>query len=101
MPIEQDHHISLPEAAAMTANFRNSNPMGVKGFAFSKNILQEILNQPGCEGIRIYNAIDDNMMPTVVITGINQDDSDQYTQTLAEYARRCPDDCPPPNPLNS
>jgi hypothetical protein len=102
MSIEQDHRISLAEASQFTANFRNANPPGtIIANALSKGIIQEILNQPGCEGIRIYNAIDGGGIATVVITGIDINNNDLYTGTLAEHCNRCPTDCPSPNPLNS
>jgi hypothetical protein len=102
MSIEQDHRISLAEASQFTANFRNANPVGtIIANAFSKGIIQDILNQPGCEGIRIYNAIDNGGIATVVITGIDINDNDLYTGILAEFGGRCPSLCSSPNPLNS
>lgn len=97
-----DQHISLNDAAGMTSRFRQGVPLGtIISHAFSRDIIDEILAQPGCEGIRIYNAIDDNNIATVVIVGIDCNKDDLFTGTLAEHSDRCPTICPAPNPLNS
>ncbi|HEY1047978.1 MAG TPA: hypothetical protein VGF79_16170 [Bacteroidia bacterium] len=101
MPINQDHHIDLAKAAEMTKKFRDCQPVGtIIAHAFNKSIIQEIIDQPLCEGIRIYNAIDDSNIRTVVITGIDGNGNDLYNGVLAEYAERCPQICAPHNPLN-
>ena len=51
MPIttQEDQHISLNDAAALTLKFRQSNPVGsVIAHLFTKEIIMEILNQPNC-----------------------------------------------------
>lgn len=101
MPINQDHHITLPEAAAMTKRFRDNNPPGTTiAFAFDRSIIDEILSNPNCQGIRIYRAIDSANCQTVVVTGTDASGNDLYNSTLAEYANKCPDNCPATNPLN-
>lgn len=37
-----------------------------------KNILEQILNQPDCIGIKIFKAINENGVNTYVVTGVNQ-----------------------------
>lgn len=96
-----DQHISLPEAAELTQRFRQSNPVSaIKAHLFTKEIVMEILNQPGCEGLRIYHGIDANNEAVVVLTGADIDKNDMYNGTLAERAERCPLICSSPNPLN-
>lgn len=103
MPIvDHDQHITLPEAAAMTQRFRQANPIGtIIGHMFSREIIDEILAQPGCEGIRIYNAIDDSNVMTLVVTGVDINKNDLFNGPLAEYTEKCPSICSPNNPLNS
>ncbi len=103
MPIvNHDQHITLTEAAAMTKKFRDNNPVGtVIAHLFSREIIDEILAQPGCEGIRIYNGLDDASQPVIVITGVDANKNDLFNGTLAERAEKCPSYCPSNNPLNS
>lgn len=46
-----------------------------------KNIIQEILNQPGCIGIKIFNGLNEEKQKTHVITGV-----DQNGHPILEYA---------------
>ena len=104
MPIttQEDQHISLNDAAALTLKFRQSNPVGgVIAHLFTKEIIMEILNQANCEGIRIYHGIDAANMPVLVMTGVDANKDDLYQGTLAEHAEKCPIFCSGPNPLNS
>lgn len=101
MPINQDHHITLLKAAEMTKRFRDCHPAGtIIAHAFDKGIIQEIIDQPLCEGVRIYNAIDDNNERTVVIVGIDNNENDLFNGVLAEFSNKCPNNCSQHNPLN-
>lgn len=97
----ENHHITLPEAAEMTANFRNNHPGETLGYFFGRDAIQAILAQPGCVGIRIYNGQDANGDRNLVITGVDASENDIYTGELAEYGQKCPVRCSTPNPLNS
>lgn len=44
----------------------------VKAHFFGKEILTNILNEPGCMGIRFYHAIDDKGQKTLVIVGADE-----------------------------
>lgn len=62
--------ISLEEAKMRTGRFREQfmqrrpeAPEVVKANAFSKDILLRILDQPGCEGIRMYHAVRPSQEP--------------------------------------
>lgn len=58
------------DGAAMTARYRNSIiPGETLGFIGSKNIFDRILNQPGCEGIRIYFGINEFGKQNLVVVG--------------------------------
>lgn len=97
-----DQHINLTDAAAMTLRFRQANPVGaIKAHLFSRDIIDQILAQPGCEGIRIYNAIDDSNVETLVIVGVDNNEQDLFNGVLAEHTVKCPPRCGNPNPLNS
>lgn len=45
----------------------------VLAYQIGKNILNQILAQPGCEGIRFYNAYNEMGEKTLVYVGLNKD----------------------------
>jgi hypothetical protein len=63
------------------SNYRNANPNGTLSYAIGKNIIEQILAQPGCEGIRFYNAIDENGKKTLVYVGIDKDGKNIFEYT--------------------
>jgi hypothetical protein len=92
----------LHDAAELTANFRNSHPIGTTiGLFYGKATIQSILNQPNCVGIRIYYAQDTNNESTMVIVGTDANENDMENGILAEYGIKCPNNCSNPNSLNS
>lgn len=97
-----DQHVTLAEAAVMTARFRQENPSGtIISHMLSRDIIDEILAQPGCEGVRIYNAIDDGDIRTLIVVGVDANQNDLCHGVLAEHTTKCPTMCPQANPLNS
>ena len=93
----------LETAAEWTRNYRNSVPSGsIKGHFFGRNILQEILDQSGCKGIRFYYALDEEGVKQLIAVGATEDEFDQYNLTIAEKSRPCPPFCDNnASPLNS
>lgn|SRR5574343_611029 len=86
--------ITLEEATQWTANFRNSgNYDGIKAQFYGKNKLLEILNQPGCVGIRIYRALDERNNPVLVLVGANSAENDLFTGNILEKGCSCPPFC--------
>ena len=97
---------------------------------FDRAAFDYVLAKPGCVGLRVYFAMDDDDMLRVVIVGVNEKGADMVdpsaTQTSAfrsslmsadststdpdplddpsgiiEQGTRCPDICPPDSPLNT
>lgn len=98
----ENHDITLQEASEWTANYRNSVPAGtVIAHYFGKTAIQNILDQSGCVGIRIYYAINDLGEKQLVVVGVNADENDLYQGLLADKSRPCPNYCSASNPLNS
>lgn len=97
----ENHNITLPEAAQMTENYRNAHPGATKAFFYGKEALQSILNQANCVGIRIYYAQDNTGAPKLVLVGADGNENDLYNGELAEFGLPCPDHCGTANPLNS
>lgn len=92
--------ITLAQATSFCENFRDNAPKGAtKAYYFSKTNVQSILDQTDCDGIRIYNAIDENGNHTLVIVGTD-DDSDMTDGLLLDRAGTCPPNCDDDSPLN-
>ncbi|MDI1234734.1 MAG: hypothetical protein PSX81_10670 [bacterium] len=85
--------ISLPSAIQWTTNFRNQNPTAVKAHFFGNVIINEILNQPGCIGLRLYNAIDDNNQPQILLVGVDNNNNDMTNGIIADMSQPCPTQC--------
>lgn len=98
MPIDgrEPHRISLEQARRLTKRFRDDRPAearGARAHAVSRGIIDDILAQPGCLGLRIYRALDDRGGETLVIVGIDAEESDMTGGTIAEETRPCPPFC--------
>jgi len=97
----ENHSISLLEAAQLTAKYRASHPTAIKGFYFSKTAIKNILSQPECLGIRIYFGEDDTNNPKLLIAGVEANEDDISAGLIAEFGLACPLNCGIPNALNS
>lgn len=92
--------ITLEQGAAMTAAYRDQNPGATKGHFFGKDILDQILSQQGCVGIRMYYGIDSTGAKQLVIVGADVNENDM-TDLVADLSFPCPNMCSKRNPLNS
>ena len=98
----EDHEISLSEAAQLTANYRDSaEPGSVKAGFFGKSAIEEILEQEKCVGIRIYYAQEEDGTPTFVVVGVEENEDDLVEGKIAEAPTPCPPNCGSANVLNS
>ena len=86
--------ISLPQAIQWTTNFRSTNSGAVKAHFFGEVIINQILNQPGCIGLRLYNAIDANNQPQILLVGVDANGDDMTNDTIADLSLPCPNHCP-------
>jgi hypothetical protein len=97
---DHHHHIPLAEAIALTANYRTLHPGEVKAFSYNREVLDEILSQPGCSEIRIYFGQTHTGEIKLVLTGVDELGNDLFNGVLAEYGDTCPPTCPINSPLN-
>ena len=99
----EDHSISLSEAAELTANYRASftDNAYIKAEYFGKDAMIELLNQSNCVGVRVYYGLDTNGVKRLVLTGVDGEGNDLYEGTLMERGVICPPYCALENPLNS
>lgn len=88
--------IALDEAAALTANFRRNNGNSaetVKAHLFGRDILQQILGQENCVGIRMYYGLDDAGGKQLVLVGVDAAGQDLEAGIIADRSKICPPDC--------
>jgi hypothetical protein len=73
--------ISHELGAKMVKDFQDNSPTQTVGYYIGRNIIEDILRQPGCVGIRFYNAIDESGKNTLVYVGIDASENilSQYT----------------------
>jgi len=91
--------ITVRLGGTMTANYRTNNPGQRLGHFFGKDILNQILDQNGCMGIRMYYAEDDDGNKELVIVGADAEENDML-DLVADISCPCPP-CGDSNALNS
>ncbi|MFT6500816.1 MAG: hypothetical protein ACJASQ_000926 [Crocinitomicaceae bacterium] len=92
--------ISLSTGSALTAEYRAQNPGETKGHFYGKDILNDLLDQSGCMGIRIYYGIDGDGNKELVLVGADQEECD-LTDLVVDVSSPCPNRCSKENDLNS
>jgi hypothetical protein len=93
--------ISLNEAATMTSAYRSANPNATRGHFAGSSILNNILTQSGCVGIRTYYGIDSSGQKQLVMVGVDASGNDMTSGIIADRLIACPQLCSTSNPLNS
>jgi hypothetical protein len=99
----EDHGISFNDASALTKNYRQANPVDLKGGFFGKDAIMELLNQNGCVGIRYYYGKTSSGEKVLVLVGTDTNENDLVgaTDVCKEAAIPCPPRCGNANLLNS
>lgn len=98
---ENGAFISLSEASGMTAAYRAKIKEGETiSQLYDKDLIQQILDQRGCEGIRTYFG-EDNGSRVVVMVGTDAKGNDMTEGLILERGLKCPPYCKESNPLNS
>ena len=62
--------------------YETAYPDGPRGFALGRIILEKILAQPGCTGIRFHHAINQEGQKTVVYIGMDANGNDILKHTI-------------------
>jgi len=65
--------IGLDLGTQMVKSFQQSNPTEVKWNMIGREIIEKILAQPHCAGIRFYNGITEIGQKTLVYVGVDGD----------------------------
>ncbi len=97
---DEAEQFPLATAAEWTGNYRAANPEGLKAHFFGRTILNDILDQPNCVGIRVYYALDGNGVQQMIMVGADANENDLYEGIIAEVSKPCPPFCPTGSPLN-
>lgn len=73
--------IGLELGAQFISAYRNANPTDVTAYYVGRNILEQILAQPGCVGMRFYNAYNEAGEKTLVYVGVTAEGHDMLRVT--------------------
>jgi hypothetical protein len=73
---EVGEDIGLAEGIQLVQNFRTANPDATPGFYIGRNIIDQILNQPGCVGINFRKCLTNENEEHLVYTGVDADGKD-------------------------
>ena len=93
---------SLADAADLTANYRATISTGDTIAMFvGRNKLLDILNQPGCMGVRIYYGLDSKGEKRMVLVGASSNEDDMEKGVIVDHLDACPTMCSSANSLNS
>ncbi|MGB2868423.1 MAG: hypothetical protein WBD36_08230 [Bacteroidota bacterium] len=99
---QEEHKMSLEDASRLTHNYRmRAGKDAVKGAYVGRAILETILDQQRCVGIRVYFAKHLDGRPTFVLSGVESSGNDLFEGPLGEEVWLCPPWCSPVNRLNS
>ena len=96
---DRDHHISLADAIKLTHRWQDAQPNATRAWKFSRGIVDEMLKQSDCAGVRIYMAQKEKGEVTLVVVGTDAAGNDLTSGTIAEEALPCPFTCPKDSPL--
>lgn len=78
--------IGHEEGYKMVTAFREANPQAVPGFFIGRNILEQILNQPGCVGISYRKGLNEAGEEHLVYTGVDAEGNDILTYSVVTTA---------------
>ena len=103
-PHEKSHRITLDEAKEMCRGHRVAAGKGqgyLRAGAFGRGVLDEILEQPGCTGVRVYLGRNKEGQTTLLAVGIDANGADLASGTIADDMWPCPPFCPDGDSLDS
>lgn len=94
--------ITLEQATNYTSLFQEKNPSAIKSYFIGIDHLNELLNQKGCMGMRIYPGINNQTDSiNLVLIGVDIEENDIIKGVILEELITCPPLCPDKtNPLN-
>lgn len=98
---KEEHNISLEEAKKLVQNFQKKlKGDEVKAQYLGGEAIRKLLDQPGCVGVRIYYAENDEGKPELVIVGVTAEGKDLTDGIILERNMPCPPFCFDESELN-
>lgn len=93
---ENQHIIPLAEAEAMTHAYQQDPQFQglTKACLIDAGAYNDVMNQPGCTGIRTYFAKNSEGKLTIVVVGVDAAGEDMTDGVLLNLANGCPTYCP-------
>lgn len=73
--------VGLEMGAKFILAYRQAHPTDALAYVVGRNILDQVLAQPGCAGIKFYNAYNETGQKTLVYVGINSEGADMLNIT--------------------
>lgn len=73
---EVGENIGLSEGIALVNAFKNANPTATQGYYIGRNIIEQILAQPGCVGINFRKCLTNENQEHLVYTAVDADGKD-------------------------
>jgi hypothetical protein len=93
-PGAEKHEITKAEADKYIQNYqKNPQIPKIRGGAFQRAILDKILAQPDCDGIRIYYAQTEDSSATLVLVGITASGREMTKGLYSDKLVPCPPWC--------
>src|SRR6476660_5025406 len=71
--------IGIELGTQFISSYRQANPTDVTAYYVGRNILDQVLAQPGCVGMRFYNAYNEAGEKTLVYVGVTAEGADMLT----------------------
>lgn len=65
-------HIGFELGAKMVKDFQDAHPNDTQSVFCGRNVIEEILAQPGCVGIKMFNALTETGARTLVFVGLDE-----------------------------
>jgi hypothetical protein len=73
---EVGENIGLSEGVKLVNAFKAANPTATPGYYIGRNILEQIISQPGCVGINFRKCLTNLNEEHLVYTGVDSDGND-------------------------
>lgn len=100
MSLSAGEVISLTQAQSLTDEFKKNFGTETKAYLVDSLLIKSILDQEGCEGIRIYNGYDiDSGERNLVLVGVDESEKDLANGVILDKLAKCPSHCDSASPL--
>jgi len=85
---EVGEHIGAEAGAKMIKRYYDQNPDDVLAHFTGRNIIEKILAQPGCTGIRTFYALNELGIKQLVMVGVDKDGNNILKYDVKDAAGR-------------